>query len=92
MHSELGRDFPKQWPLASEFSEFEYSPEIRQFWRIRVLAKMAFFGNLSDLPDSNSPKCDPSWYSPNLNLPKYGEFGEFGEFTENKVDHLKHTK
>jgi hypothetical protein len=50
----------KQWPLAGEFVEFEYSPKIRQFWRIQVLAKMAIFGNLSDLPDSNSPNCDPS--------------------------------
>jgi hypothetical protein len=41
----------KQWPLAGEFSEFKYSPEISQFWRIRVLAKMAFFGNVSDSPD-----------------------------------------
>jgi hypothetical protein len=32
----------KQWPLASKFSKFEYSPDIRHFWRIRVLAKMAF--------------------------------------------------
>ena len=24
----------KQWPLAGEFVEFEYSPKIRQFWRI----------------------------------------------------------
>ena len=35
----------KQWPLAGEFSEFEYSPKIRQIfvtraWRIwRVLSK-----------------------------------------------------
>ncbi len=50
----------KQWPLAGEFVEFEFSPKIRQFWRIRVLAKMAIFGNLSDSPDSNSPNCDPS--------------------------------
>jgi hypothetical protein len=42
----------KQWPLDSEFIEFEYSPEIRHFWQIRVLAKMAFLGNVPDLPDS----------------------------------------
>ncbi len=43
--------FTKEWPLASEFSEFKYSPEICHFWRIQVLAKMAFFGNVSDWPD-----------------------------------------
>jgi hypothetical protein len=42
----------KQWPLAGEFSEFEYSPKIRRFWRVRVLAKMAIFGNMQDSPDS----------------------------------------
>jgi hypothetical protein len=31
----------KQWPLAGEFSEFKYSPKIRCFWRVRVLAKKA---------------------------------------------------
>ena len=41
-----------QWPLAGEFSEFEYSPKIRRFWRVRVLAKMAIFGNKQDSPDS----------------------------------------
>ncbi len=60
----------KQWPLNSEFVEFEYSPKICQFWQIRVLAKMAIFRNLSDSPDSNSPNCDPSQYSPNSNSPK----------------------
>ena len=42
----------KEWPLASEFSEFEYSPEIHHFWQIWVLAKMAFSGNVSGSPDS----------------------------------------
>ncbi len=35
----------KQWPLAGEFVEFEYSPKIRLFWRIRVLAKMVILEN-----------------------------------------------
>ncbi len=46
----------KQWPLAGEFVEFEYSPKIRHFWRVRVLAKTAIFRNMRDSPDSNSPK------------------------------------
>jgi hypothetical protein len=44
--------FTKEWPLLSEFSEYEYSPEIHHFWQIRVLAKMAFFGNVPDSPES----------------------------------------
>jgi hypothetical protein len=36
------------------FGEFEYSPEICYFWRIRVLAKMALFENRSDSPDSST--------------------------------------
>jgi hypothetical protein len=43
----------KQWRLAGEFSEFEYSPEICHFWRIRVLPKMVFLKNWSD--SLNSP-------------------------------------
>jgi hypothetical protein len=42
----------KEWPLASKFSKFEYSPKIRRFWRVGVLAKMAIFGNMPDSPDS----------------------------------------
>jgi hypothetical protein len=48
-------EFIKQWPLASEFSEFEYSPEIHHFWRIRVLAKMAFFWKCARLADIRRP-------------------------------------
>ncbi len=43
--------FSKQWLLAGEFSEFEYSRETCRFWRVRVLAKTAVFGNVSDSPD-----------------------------------------
>jgi hypothetical protein len=46
--SEKESDNTKQWPLDSEFIEFEYSPEICHFWRIRVLAKMTLFENGSD--------------------------------------------
>ncbi len=43
----------KQWLLAGKFSEFEYSPEIRHFWQIWVLAKMVFLKNWLD--SLNSP-------------------------------------
>ncbi len=33
---------------SKEFSKFEYSRETRRFWRVRVLAKTAVFGNVSD--------------------------------------------
>ncbi len=42
----------KQWLLAGEFSEFEYSRKTRRFWRVRVLSKTAVFGNVSDSPDA----------------------------------------
>jgi hypothetical protein len=44
----------KQWPLDSEFVEFEYSPEIRHFCRIRELAKMVFLENRSDSLNSST--------------------------------------
>jgi hypothetical protein len=62
----------KQWPLAGKFVEFEYSPKIRQFWRIRVLAKMAI---LENWPDSiHSPTlatllCPDSIHSPKIRQP-----------------------
>ncbi len=40
--------YTKQWPLDSEFIEFEYSLEICHFWQIRVLAKMTLFENGAD--------------------------------------------
>ncbi len=43
------RIFIKQWPLAGEFVEFGYSPKIRHFWRIQVLAKMVILENWPDL-------------------------------------------
>ncbi len=33
-------EYFKQWLLAGEFSEFEYSRETRRFWRVRVLANI----------------------------------------------------
>jgi len=45
---------PKQWPLDSKFIEFEYLPEIRHFWQIRVLAKMTLFENGSDSLNSST--------------------------------------
>ena len=46
------KNFSKQWLLAVEFSEFEYSRETSRFWRVRVLAKTAVFWNVRDSPDS----------------------------------------
>ncbi len=57
----------KQWLLAGEFSEFEYLPEIRHFWRVQVLAKTAVFRNMRDSPDSPTfakPCCADSPDSP----------------------------
>jgi hypothetical protein len=62
----------KEWPLASKFSKFEYLPEICHFWQIRVLAKMVFFGNVSDssdLPTFTKPCCTDSPDSPTFAKP-----------------------
>ena len=42
----------KQWLLARELSEFEYSCKTCRFWQVRVLAKMAVFRNMQDSLDS----------------------------------------
>ena len=63
----------KQWPLAGKFVEFEYSPKICQFWRIRVLAKMTILENRSDSihsPDICQPFC--------LDSIHFGKFGASG--------------
>jgi hypothetical protein len=62
----------KQWPLAGEFVKFEYSPKICQFWRIRVLAKMAILENRSDSihsPTLASLLCPDSIHSPDIRQP-----------------------
>jgi hypothetical protein len=62
----------KQWLLAGEFSEFEYSCETRPFWRVRVLAKTAVFRNMRDSPDSPTfakPCCADSPDSPTFAKP-----------------------
>ncbi len=70
----------KQWPLAGEFVEFEYSPkwpfsEIFQTRQTRIRQTVTLRSTRQTRIRQN-----------------YGEFGEFGEFMENKVDHLEHTK
>jgi hypothetical protein len=68
----------KQWPLAGEFSEFKYSPNIRRFWRVLEFAKT------SDPPNF----CDSRrrvWRV----LSEFSEFteiGEFGKFGEGRLD------
>jgi hypothetical protein len=86
----------KQWPLSGEFVQFEYSPKIRRFWRVRVLAKRAFFGNMQDSPDSPpfaKPFTEDSPDSPTFAKP----FTEYSTdsptfakpFTEDSPDSLK---
>ena len=62
----------KQWPLAGKFVEFEYSPKIRQFWRIRVLAKMVILENWSESihsPTLATLLCPDSIHSPDICQP-----------------------
>ncbi len=68
----------KQWPLAGEFSEFEYSPKICRFWRVLEFAKT------SDPPNF----CDSrrQIWRVLSQFSEFSEFGEFGEFGEGKLD------
>jgi hypothetical protein len=61
----------KQWSLDSEFSEFEYSPKNCHFWRVLEFAKMVFFGNVPDSPDSPTFANLFCSDSPDSNSPKY---------------------
>jgi hypothetical protein len=68
----------KQWPLAGEFSEFEYLPKIRRFWRVLEFAK------------TSDP---PNFYDSRRRIwrvlskfSKFSKFGEFGEFGEGNLD------
>jgi hypothetical protein len=86
----------KQWPLAGKFVKFEYSPKIRQFWRIRVLAKMAILENWPDsihLPNIRQPFSPDSIHSPDIRQPlspdsihlrkaNLHKFSKFSEFGE----------
>jgi hypothetical protein len=65
----------KQWLLAGKFSKFEYSPNIRRFWRVLEFAKT------SDPPNF----CDSRrqiWQV----LSEFSEFGKFGKFGEGRLD------
>ncbi len=65
--------FTKQWLLAQEFSECEYSASTRSFGEYSHSPKWGFFDTPSDLPDLNSPKMTSSQYSPDSTA--------FGEWT-----------
>ena len=39
----------KQWPLAGEFSEFEYSPKICRFFVTRAGEFVEYWANLANL-------------------------------------------
>ncbi len=76
----IGYVITKQWLLASEFSEFEYSRKTCRFWQVRVLATMAFLGNMQDSPDSPTfakPCCADSPELPTLTRESH-EFGASG--------------
>jgi hypothetical protein len=68
----------KQWPLAGEFSEFEYSPKIRHFWRVLEFAKMRDSPNFCD--------SHLQIWQVLSKFSKFSKFGEFGEFDEGRLD------
>ncbi len=72
----------KQWPLAGEFSEFEYSPKIRQIFVTRSGEFGEYWANF----------CDSLWriWRVLSEFGKFGNFGEFGEFGEGRLDRFIH--
>ncbi len=96
----------KQWPLAGEFVEFEYSPKIRQFGEFEYSPKWPF---PPFWPDSIHSPAIRQLLSPDsihltdirqpLSLDSIHsrkanlhEFSEFGEFSECRLDRFIHIK
>jgi hypothetical protein len=76
-------------------SEFEYSPEICHFGQIQVLAKMTFFGNAPDSPDSPTFAKPCCWTRQTRERQVWRvlrEFGKSGEFGECRLDRFMQIK
>ncbi len=71
--------FDKQWQLASEFGECEYSPKIRQIFVTRSGKFGEYWANFCD-------SLRRIWQV----LSEFGEFGKFGEFGEGRLDCFIH--
>ena len=88
----------KQWPLAGEFVEFEYSPKIRQFGEFEYSPKCPFSPFWPDSihsPAIRQPLSPDSIHSRKANLhefSEFSEFGEFGKFSECRLDRFIHIK
>jgi hypothetical protein len=62
----------KQWPLAGEFVECEYSPKIRQFGEFKYSPEWLFFDNRSDSihsTDIRQPFSPDSLHSTDIRQP-----------------------
>ncbi len=90
----------KQWPLAGEFVEFEYSPKwpFPPFWPdwihspaiCQLLSPDAIHST-----DIRQPLSPDSIHSRKANLHEFSEFSkfsEFGEFSECRLDRFIHIK
>jgi hypothetical protein len=86
----------KQWPLADEFVEFEYSPKIRQFGEFEYSPKWHFGEVWPDsihLPAIRQLLSPDSIHLRKANLHEFSEFSEFskfGEFSECRLDRFIH--
>ena len=68
----------KQWPLAGEFSEFEYSPKIRQIFVTRSGEFGEYWANFCD-------SLRPIWRVLNK-FSEFSKFDESGEFGKDRLD------
>jgi hypothetical protein len=76
--------FTKQWPIAGEFVEFEYSPKIRQIFVTRSGEFGEYWANFCD-------SLRRIWRVLS-EFGEFGEFGKFGEFGEGRLDRYIHKK
>jgi hypothetical protein len=74
----------KQWPLAGEFVEFEYSPKIRQIFVTRSGEFGEYWANFCD-------SLRRIWQVLS-EFGEFGEFGKFGKFGEGRLDRFIHKK
>jgi hypothetical protein len=88
----------KQWPLAGEFVEFEYSPKIRQIFVTRSGEFGEYWANFCDSLRRIWRVLSKFLWLASANLAsierfgEFGEFGEFGKFGEGRLDRFIHKK
>ncbi len=83
--------FFKQWPLAGEFVEFEYSPKICHFFVTRSGEFGEYWANFCDsLRRIWRVLSQFGEFGEFGKFGEFGEFGEFGKFGEGRLDRFIH--